>query len=157
MSDDITIRGRLDTSQMEEQEAAWRVRLRRLNRDIQQTKTELRRTQLYAVGVLGSIMSIANTMVAFLPEPFRIIGQAAVNVVTATIQALSAAALAYASGGPVFWLQAAMAAVGVGIAVLSLGATISNQQQLDSDVLKLTNAFRNISNSLTGIMQSLGR
>lgn len=154
--DDITIKARLDTQEAEEQESEWRLRLRQLNRDISQTKLELRRTQLYAVGLMSSIMGITSALITFLPEPFRLVGQAAVGVITTTITALSAVALAYSAGGPLFWFQAAMAAVGVGIAVYSLAAAVTNQERLDDNVTRFTGMLRSLSNSLAGITRSLG-
>ena len=153
---DLTVKLRADDSELEEKEAEWRLRLRQLNRDISHTKLELRRTQLYAIGVLSSVVSIASSLMMFLPEPFRVIGQAAVNVVTTTISALSAVALAFTAGGPLFWFQAAIAAVAVGIAVYSLGAVVTNQEKMDTDITRFTTMLQRLSNSLTSITHSLG-
>lgn len=157
MMADLEIKARLDTSELEEQEAEWRTRLRMLNTEVRQVKLELRRTSLYAITILGSIMSMANVFVSMLPEPIRLIGQAAVSAVFSVVTAITTVAAAYATGGPVTMVQAAIAIVGVGIAVLGLIQTIALQEKTNAEVAQFQQGMSALSNSMMGVMQALGR
>jgi hypothetical protein len=159
MGEELTVRARLDTSALEEKEAEWKLRLRALNNDVARTRTELKRTSIYASVVVGSVMSVLNVLVSTLPEPLRLVGTAAIGAVSSVVQAIMASALAMSAAGaanPLFLVQAAVAWIGVEIAVFGLFAAIGAQQQLDADVSRMQSQMRSMGSSLQGILGALG-
>jgi uncharacterized membrane protein YozB (DUF420 family) len=154
---DITLRA--DTTELEETEAEWRLRLRRMNLDIQRTKLELRRTQLYAVTVIGSIMSMVTAVAGMLPEPFRFIGISMVNLLQAVLAALTASAAAMstaAAANPLLIVQAVLGWVAVGIAFIGVMNAVTAQEQINAEMSRLESTMSRMSSSLQGIIHSLG-
>lgn len=152
----IEIKARLDTTELEEKEAEWRTRLRALNLEIQRTKLELRRTQLFALGLMGSVVSMASTFVNLLPEPFRAIGQAAIGMLQNVIATIWAISVAYASSGPVGWVFAIISLGGLMVASMAMVSTIEMAGKVDADMQRFQSSMTSFSSSLQGIMSSLG-
>ena len=144
------------TRELEETEAEWKLRLRQLNRDIQATKLELRRTQLYALGIVSGITSMLSVLVGFLPQPLQIVGSAIVNLVQTTVSTLVALAAAYTAGGPWFWVQAIMTGIAIGFAAVGLVTAVMGQQQLETDVERFGRGVHDVLRGLDNLRYNLG-
>lgn len=159
MMSELTIKMRADTSELEEKEAQWKLRLRTLNNEINKTRTEIKRTTVYAAVVVGAVMSILNAVVSTLPEPLRLVGTAAVSAINSVVQAIIATAMAFTAAGaanPVMMVQAFIAWVGVEIAMFGLAATIASQQRLDSDIGRLQGQMSQVASGFQNILGALG-
>lgn len=156
MSEHITIQARLDTSKLEETEAEWKVRLRSLNSQINRTRVELKRTQMYGMIVMGSVLGMIRAFVTFLPEPLQALAHAAVTVITSAITAIMATAIAYSAGGPLTMLQAIMAWVAVGIALIGLFQVLQGQREVEAALTEMRAGMGAVEGSLSGLFRTLG-
>ena len=156
---ELEIKMRVDTTQVEEKEREWQLRLRRLNLDMQRTKLELRRTQMYAVTVMGSIMGMLHAVVGMLPEPLRLVASSVVGALQTVFTALfwTAQALTVAgAANPLLLIQATFAWVGVGMSVMAVASAVAMQERLDSDMLRMQSSMAQMASSLQNIISSLG-
>jgi predicted ferric reductase len=156
---ELTTRIRLDDSEAEEQEAQWKLRIRRLNQEITRTRGELKRTELYGITVVMGVMSLMSVIAQSLPEPLRMIGTSVVTAVNAVVAAITSTALAYsaaAAANPVFAIQAMIAWTGVAIAVYGVFQAIATQQRMDSEISRIQQGIRQTSSSLNSILRGLG-
>lgn len=139
---DLEIQARLDTAQLEAQEAEWYQRLVKLNGQIDKTERNMERVVRSSWGAITATVGAARGMAAALGVSFPPIFDAIMTAVTQTVYSLQSIAAAYAAGVVTAPLTATLEMAAISLSIAAVAYTAVGQQKVAQDMQRVNNALR---------------